>query len=193
MLHSKFISDRKKMSLLFDQKTRIGFSLLLGGIIIKMFQVGNIGGGLLAFEGLSLYNADFLGSIADRFDALCNRFKLRPGFLMGIVLGAGSILSITVGIAEPSYAQFLGGTEQWLQTAIPGMDASLVSLIFNVLRAIFVIYVGISIVQVVQSARQGDDWQTLARTPLIIVVAVTLGDTLANLITGAGTSSTPTP
>jgi len=38
---------------------------------------------------------------------------------------------------------------------------------------------------VIQAARQDQDWQDLARTPLIIVIAVSLGDILATFITGA--------
>jgi hypothetical protein len=53
-----------------------------------------------------------------------------------------------------------------------------------VLRALFVIYLGIGLVKVIQSARNDDDWQQLARTPLILVVTVTMGDILAAVITG---------
>ncbi len=40
------------------------------------------------------------------------------------------------------------------------------------------IYLGIGLVKVIQSARNDDDWQQLARTPLILVVTVTMGDTV---------------
>jgi hypothetical protein len=61
-----------------------------------------------------------------------------------------------------------------------------IPLIFNVLRGLFLLYLGISLVRVVQSARQDEDWQNLARTPLIILIAVTMGDILASMITGGG-------
>ena len=47
------------------------------------------------------------------------------------------------------------------------------------------IYLGIGLVKVIQSARNDDDWQQLARTPLILVVTVTMGNILAAVITGA--------
>jgi hypothetical protein len=65
----------------------------------------------------------------------------------------------------------------------------MIALTFNVLRGLFVIYLGISLVKVIQNARDGEDWQTLAKTPLIILVTVTLGDVLGGLITGNGGGS----
>ena len=60
-----------------------------------------------------------------------------------------------------------------------------IEIVFNVLRGLFLIYLGISLVKVIQAARQDQDWQDLARTPLIIVIAVSLGDILATFIVGA--------
>jgi len=66
-----------------------------------------------------------------------------------------------------------------------GIDTNLTKLTFNVLRLVFVLYLGIALVKVVSAARDGDDWQTLARTPGIILITVTMGDVLGALITGA--------
>jgi len=100
------------------------------------------------------------------------------GFLVGMLF----VMSV-----EPAHAQFFQTTETWLTSKfnIGGAGGgSAVSIVFNVLRAIFVIYLGISLVRVIQAARNDDDWQQLARIPLILVVTVTLGDILAKLITG---------
>ena len=40
--------------------------------------------------------------------------------------------------------------------------------------------------KVIQAARQDEDWQNLARTPMIILIAITMGDILASLIVGNG-------
>ena len=66
---------------------------------------------------------------------------------------------------------------------LTGADKA-IEIIFNVLRGLFLIYLGISLVKVVQAGRQDQDWQDLARTPLIIVIAVVLGDILATFIVG---------
>lgn len=64
------------------------------------------------------------------------------GFLIGLLL----IFTI-----EPAQAQFFNKTQTWLGGAIPGINASLVALIFNVLRALFVIYLGIGLVKVISN------------------------------------------
>lgn len=67
-------------------------------------------------------------------------------------------------------------------------DAStVIPLIFNVLRGLFLLYLGIALVKVINAAREDEDWKQLARTPLIILIAVTMGDVLAGLIIGNGT------
>lgn len=91
--------------------------------------------------------------------------------------------------AEPAQAAFFSSTESWMNSSFGGsggLSTELVALIFNVLRAIFVIYLGISLARIISSARNDEDWTTLARTPLIVLVTVVLGDLLANFITGAG-------
>lgn len=91
----------------------------------------------------------------------------------------------------PAHAQFFVQTENWLRGAFPingatggagGVD--IYGIVFNTLRAIFVLYLAVALVRVIAAARNDEDWQSLARTPLIILVTVTLGDILASLITG---------
>lgn len=93
----------------------------------------------------------------------------------------------------PAHAQFFIQTENWLRSAFPinggtgGAGAGgtdIYSIVFNTLRAIFVLYLAVALVRVIAAARNDEDWQSLARTPLIILVTVTLGDILAGLITG---------
>ena len=109
------------------------------------------------------------------------------------LLKAAMLVAVTTlvlhTLAEPAAAQFYNQTEQWLTgTVLAGAEgaATVIALAFNLLRGIFVIYLGIAIVKVINAQRDGDDWQTLARTPLIVVLAATSGDIIANFITGAG-------
>ncbi|RUS94163.1 hypothetical protein DSM106972_094220 [Dulcicalothrix desertica PCC 7102] len=87
--------------------------------------------------------------------------------------------------ATPARAQFFQSAETWMTGQFTGADEA-ITLSFNVLRGLFILYLGISLVRVVQAARQDEDWQNLARTPMIILIAVTMGDILANLIIGGG-------
>jgi hypothetical protein len=113
-------------------------------------------------------------------------------FISRICLGFLAALFL-VTFADPAHAQFYSKTQTWLETSFAasggtntaGIKAA-IGLIFNVLRALFVIYLGIALVRVIVAARNDDDWQQLARIPLILVLAVTLGDLLAGLIVGSG-------
>jgi hypothetical protein len=93
-----------------------------------------------------------------------------------------------VASSDPAAAQFLNNAQTWMTTnfgtAAGGPSDALFGLIFNALRGVFVIYLAISIIKVVAAARQDEDWQSLARTPMIILISITLGDVLAGLIIG---------
>jgi hypothetical protein len=64
----------------------------------------------------------------------------------------------------PTQALFFQGAETYMNTLITGLGASatgtagLVKLIFGALRLIFVIYVGIAVVRVVNAFRNDEDW-----------------------------------
>ena len=139
---------------------------------------------LLALIGLLLAFPKVLLMLYGKFEQMIRHYKYSPVLLLGIAIGFLLGLLLIV-IVEPAQAQFFNRTQTWMTGAIPGVDTGLVALIFNVLRALFVIYLGIGLVKVIQSARNDDDWQQMARTPLILVVTVTMGDILAGIITGA--------
>lgn len=127
-----------------------------------------------------------VAKIADAVDRFCRKIGLNPVFLLGLATGLLSFYLVLDGGA--AHAQFFNGAESWLKGALKGSD-EIISLTFNVLRGLFLIYLGIALVQVIQKSRDGEDWQTLARTPMIILVTVTLGDVLAGMITGGGSSN----
>lgn len=83
----------------------------------------------------------------------------------------------------PAYAQFYVNTEAWMTASFP-QAATAIPLIFNTLRAFFVIYLAVALVNTIRAARDGEDWLSAARSPAIVTVVVALGDVLATLITG---------
>jgi len=99
-----------------------------------------------------------------------------------IILGTFILLD---ALSTPAQAQFFQNAETWMTGQFTGAGEA-IPLVFNVLRGLFLIYLGISLVKVIQASRQDEDWQNLARTPMIILIAVTVGDILANLIIGGG-------
>ncbi|MEM8804454.1 MAG: hypothetical protein AAGF01_00180 [Cyanobacteria bacterium P01_G01_bin.38] len=113
------------------------------------------------------------------------RFIQRQRFIARalLVTGLGLFLLMTL-MAHPAQAQFFGEAESWMESNFGTDTGDAIPLVFNVLRGLFLLYVGISLVRVINSARQDEDWQTIARTPLIIIIAVTAADILTTLITG---------
>ncbi|MEH2417921.1 hypothetical protein [Nostoc sp.] len=109
------------------------------------------------------------------------------------ILAAAIILSLywLDCFAAPAQAQFFGEAEKFFRRTLQsgtganagGGDAA-VSLIFNVLRAIYLLYIAISLVGVINAVRKDEDWQSIARTPLLVVVAVTIADVLTRFVIG---------
>lgn len=123
------------------------------------------------------------GHLSQSYPAFRNRLRQRKGRARLVAIGLFSLLLVTV-LAHPAHAQFFGDAESWMESNFGGNTGDAIPLVFNVLRGLFLLYVGISLVRVINSARQDEDWQTIARTPLIIIIAVTAADVLTTLITG---------
>ncbi|MEH2090211.1 hypothetical protein [Nostoc sp.] len=109
------------------------------------------------------------------------------------ILAAAIVLSLywLDWFAAPAQAQFFGEAEKFFKKTLQsgsGTNASgsdtPVSLIFNVLRAIYLLYIAISLVGVINAVRKDEDWQSIARTPLLVVVAVTIADVLTRFVIG---------
>lgn len=121
------------------------------------------------------------------FEKLQRRLRIN---LYGILFGVLSIIFMLDFATAPANAQFFNSAQTWMTGAFEGIPQEGVTLFFNVLRALFLLYLGISLVRIVNAARNDDDWQNLARTPLIIVVTVVVGDIITGFIVGGGTGGT---
>ncbi|WP_414526591.1 hypothetical protein [Nodularia chucula] len=92
--------------------------------------------------------------------------------------------------ALAAHAQFFGRAENFFRNTLTqdaGGDANgqtAVSLIFNVLRAIYLLYIAVSLIGVINAVRKDEDWQSIARIPLLVVVAVTVADVLTGFVIG---------
>ncbi|AVZ31746.1 hypothetical protein [Nodularia spumigena] len=89
----------------------------------------------------------------------------------------------------PANAQFFNNAQTWMNDSFGTaagnpQTTEVIDLFFNVLRGLFLLYVGVALVQIVQAARNDEDWKTLARTPLIIVLSVFVGDLITGLLVG---------
>ncbi len=103
------------------------------------------------------------------------------------VVGAVFLLNY---YATPSYALFFQAAETFLTTKITATGGAggggigpVIMLVFNVLRGLFLLYIGLALITTVNSLRQDEDWQSVARTPLLVALAVGVSDVVTTLIT----------
>lgn len=163
----------------------IGGTGLMGAATLLMIADMSLHGilisGLLIAAGIVIMLPKESNAILGKLDRWQRKYNVN---VLAILCAFVSVVFIIDLAAAPANAQFFQTAETWMAGAFPGIDPGVVTLFFNVLRAIFLLYLGISIVKVIQAARQDEDWQNLARTPFIIVVAVVAADLITTLITG---------
>lgn len=116
----------------------------------------------------------------------------KPGVVFCQIIAVSLVLSLfwLDYFAFPAQAQFFGKAESFFRyTLTQGTETNsntqtAVSLIFNVLRAIYLLYIAVSLVGVINAVRKDEDWQSIARVPLLVVVAVTVADVLTGFVVG---------
>ncbi|MDZ8264101.1 hypothetical protein [Nostoc sp. ChiQUE01b] len=91
--------------------------------------------------------------------------------------------------SAPASAQFFNNAQGWLTENFPNAAGNAqteqtIETVFNIIRALFLLYIAISIVNIIQAVRRDEDWATPARTPFIMVVAVFAADILTGLVAG---------
>ena len=176
------------ISSISEQLNQIPFPVLVGlSLVCIGLDFVRHGPALL----LTILGAGLLSLLESRIPILDRILGKKPwsrkGLRFRLFLVGGVVVSLLVTVlAHSAQAQFFGNAETWMQTNLGANTGDAIPLVFNVLRGLFLLYVGISLVRVINSARQDEDWQTIARTPLIIIIAVTAGDILTTLITGTG-------
>lgn len=169
---NKFLRQVLKLLPWFSVGGLVGFHLLTASPVLA------IGSGLVMSVSLILRRAAKKDNFANRLLG-----KIKGPRAVRLVIGVLFGSTLWMRHTNPLFAQFFQVAEDFFLTTFP--DAGdVVPLVFGVIRALFLVYIAVSLVRVVQSARNDDDWQQLARAPMIIVMAVVIGDVLASLVIG---------
>ena len=109
--------------------------------------------------------------------------KLRKIPLLPFFMGAG----VSTSIMAPANAQFFAAAEEFFGATFgEAVPEEIIAIIFGVLRALILLYLAIALIQIINAARQDQDWQQVARTPLIVAVTVGIGEVLSGMIIGDG-------
>jgi hypothetical protein len=165
----------------------IGLMGVTGALMILEMSVHNIMlGGLMIAGAIAVAIPKQTQALLTNFEKLQRKWGVN---LYAILFAFLSVIFLLDFASSPAEAQFFNNAQTWMTGAFGnagnGQTQAVIELFFNVLRGLFLLYVGISLVRIVQAARNDEDWQTLARTPLIIVLSVFVGDLVTGLITGA--------
>lgn len=88
-----------------------------------------------------------------------------------------------LALPDGAYAQFGQGMESYFNSSFPGANTT-TKTVFEGFRALYLIYLLVSLIGVVNHIRSQEDWTTPARLPVIVIVCVTIMDSLTNYITG---------
>ena len=134
------------------------------------------------------------------FDLLAKFYYRRR--LANTTYVVGGTFAFLDAFSTPANAQFFGKAEVFMKTALKPAGTAvqgaasndtdfLVSLVFNVLRGFLLIYFGVALINIVIQFRNNEDWQSAAKLPLTILVVLTLGDVLSQMIIGDGTGGSP--
>ncbi len=158
-----------------------------GAAMIVSMSVHNILlGGLMIATAIAIALPKQSQALLTNFEQIQRKYGVNLYAVLFTILTVVCVLDFA---AAPADAQFFNNAQTWMTNTFGnagnGQTQAVVELFFNVLRGLFLLYVGISLVRIVQAARNDEDWQTLARTPLIIVLSVFVGDLVTGLITGA--------
>lgn len=158
-----------------------------GAAMIVSMSVHNILlGGLMIATAIAIALPKQSQALLTNFEQIQRKYGVNLYAVLFTILTVVCLLDFA---AAPADAQFFNNAQTWMTNTFGnagnGQTQAVVELFFNVLRGLFLLYVGISLVRIAQAARNDEDWQTLARTPLIIVLSVFVGDLVTGLITGA--------
>jgi hypothetical protein len=121
------------------------------------------------------------------------QMNLPKRWLIALQILASVIIISLLGLVyfvDPAQAQFFKRAEDFFRNTLTQGSVTTsntqpaISLIFNVLRGIYLLYIAISLIGVINAVRKDEDWQSIARVPLLVVVAVTVADVLTGFVIG---------
>ncbi|BDA76037.1 unknown protein (plasmid) [Calothrix sp. PCC 7716] len=169
----------------FKEDSAIAGLMIVGtGLMLADISIHNMVIASLAFitAGVALMPKQ-ANSLLCNFEKWQRKYGINVYTVLFCLVGAVFLLDMATA---PANAQFFNKAEAFFknQAYFPGIEPTVVGFIFAILRGLFLLYLGIALVQVVQKARNDEDWQTIARTPIIVAITVVVGDTLAGLVTG---------
>jgi hypothetical protein len=167
----------------WKENTSIAGLMAVGtGLMVVDISIHNMVMASLAFgAGIVALLPKEANLLLANFEKWQRKYGINIYTVLFCLVGVVFILDITTA---PANAQFMQNAEDFFTEYFEGIDEAIIRYVFAVLRGLFLIYLAIGLIRVVQAARNDEDWQTIARTPIIVALTVVVGDILAGLVTG---------
>ncbi|MBD2778227.1 hypothetical protein [Iningainema tapete] len=169
-----------------ESSTIAGLMVVGTGLMIVDISINNMLMASLAFgTAIIALLPKEANSLLTNFERMQRKYGVNIYTVLFCLVGTIFMLDFATA---PANAQFMNNAETFFKNAsyFPNINTQVIGFIFAVLRGLFLIYLGIGLVRVVQAARNDEDWQTIARTPIIVAITVVVGDILAGLVVGTG-------
>lgn len=106
--------------------------------------------------------------------------------ILNLTIIAASVISCVVILAPAAQGQFYRTAEAFAVSCFSAASVA-IPLLFNILRLLFVIYLGVSLIQTINAVREGQSLIGIATPPMIVIAVLTIGDILSTLIVGGVT------
>lgn len=169
------------------ERSTLALMGVAGALMIAEMSLHNIMmGGLIVITAVAVcFQKEFVRLLTG-IDNKQRKYGVNLYAILFCLLGFVFILDFA---SAPANAQFFNNAQTWLTTNFPNAAGNTqtqqtIITVFNIIRALFLLYIAISIVNIIQAVRRDEDWATPARTPFIMVVAVFAADILTGLVAG---------
>ncbi|MFB2892323.1 hypothetical protein ACE1CI_05190 [Aerosakkonemataceae cyanobacterium BLCC-F50] len=148
---------------------------------------------LASFQSPAVTIVVLMGSLVTVLGELMGQ-KRSPRWTVAlqVLVGIVSITMLLLYSATPAEAAFFQKAEEFFKSnfaqGVQGADTA-VSLVFNVLRAIFLLYVAVALIGIHNAFQQGLEFQSATRTLVLVIVVAVIADVLTGVIVGNGSGS----
>ncbi|MDZ7955350.1 hypothetical protein [Nostoc sp. DedQUE09] len=131
-----------------------------GAAMIVSMSVHNILlGGLMIATAIAIALPKQSQALLTNFEQIQRKYGVNLYAVLFTILTVVCLLDFA---AAPADAQFFNNAQTWMTNTFGnagnGQTQAVVELFFNVLRGLFLLYVGISLVRIAQAARNDEDW-----------------------------------
>ncbi|MCG9890611.1 MAG: hypothetical protein MH252_06020 [Thermosynechococcaceae cyanobacterium MS004] len=154
------------------------------------------------FAAIGLWTQEYqfvLGSIPVMIGAafwqdtkrLLKAFDRIPHATQVLLFGTITLLSIIHFFVLPADAAFLSTACGLLNEVFSSSGAAVnpVKITINIIRAMFIIYLAIALIQVFNAMRQDEDWQMAVRAPVLAILVIVIVDVISQLVVEGGAGS----